>query len=67
MKRHAEEFGTADQVAEELHTTAAKLAQDRYLGQGLPYVKFGRRVLYRWSDVHQYMASRTVVPSGGAA
>lgn len=58
----ASELATAEEVAKYMHTTPAKLAHDRYLRQGLPYVKFGRRVLYRWADVHQYLDANTVVP-----
>lgn len=52
-------------VASYIHTTVASLAQDRYLGRGIPYVKHGRKVLYRWEDVHAYLAANTVNP--GAA
>lgn len=59
-------LATADQVAEVMHTTPARLAQDRYRGVGVPYVKFGRKVLYRWSDVQAYIAANTVTPGGAA-
>ncbi|GAB36867.1 helix-turn-helix domain-containing protein [Gordonia otitidis] len=58
-------LATPGEVAEVLHTTVEALSQDRYLGQGIPYVKHGRRVLYRWADVHAYIESNTVNP--GAA
>lgn len=58
------ELATAEQVAEFMHTTPAKLAQDRYLSRGVPYIKHGRRVLYRWSDVHRYLDTHTIVPGG---
>ncbi|ANZ27237.1 hypothetical protein A4U64_23075 [Rhodococcus sp. WB1] len=44
-------LATADEVAEYLRTTKAKLANDRYRGIGPKFVKHGRRVLYRWEDV----------------
>lgn len=59
------ELGTPGEVAGFLHTTVATLAQDRYLGRGIPYVKHGRKVLYRWEDVHDYLEANTVRP--GAA
>lgn len=59
------ELGLPAEVAQYMHTTEANLAQDRYLGRGIPYVKHGRRVLYRWSDVEEYVAANTVKP--GAA
>lgn len=61
------EMGTPAQVAQYLHTTTASLAQARYHGTGVAYVKNGRKVLYRWSDVRAYMAANTVVPGGDAA
>lgn len=50
------------QVAEFLHTTTNALAQERYLGRGIPYTKHGSRVLYRWSDVHAYLDANRVTP-----
>lgn len=55
-------LATAEQVAECLHTTTSSLAQDRYHRRGIPYVKHGRRVLYRWSDVYAYLEANTVTP-----
>ncbi|WP_327201030.1 DNA-binding protein [Williamsia sterculiae] len=52
-------------MAEYLHTSVAALSQDRYHHTGIPYVKYGRRVLYRWADVQAYVDSNTVDP--GAA
>lgn len=54
------------EVAEFLHTSTSSLAQDRYLGRGLPYIKHGRRVLYRWADVHAYLDANTVNPQDAA-
>ncbi|WP_205873467.1 DNA-binding protein [Mycobacterium camsae] len=53
-------LATPQQVAEALHTTAARLAQDRYRGTGPRFIKHGRRVLYRWTDVHAYLDANTV-------
>lgn len=53
-------LGTPKQVAEYLHTTVQSLANDRYMGRGIPYVKFGRRVLYSWEAVDAYMAEHTI-------
>lgn len=33
------------------HTTEAQLAQQRYRGEGPRFIKFGRSVRYRWSDI----------------
>lgn len=61
----ADELATPDEVAAHMHTTTASLAQDRYKGMGVPYIKVGRRVLYRWNDVQAYLDANTVTP--GAA
>lgn len=53
-------LATPNQVAEFMHTTAARLAQDRYRGTGPRFIKHGRRVLYRWADVHAYLDANTL-------
>ena len=58
-------LGKPAEVARALRTTEASRAQDRYLGRGIPYVKAGKRILYRWADVNEYLDSHTVKP--GAA
>ncbi|WP_145013436.1 helix-turn-helix transcriptional regulator [Mycobacterium marseillense] len=47
------------EVAKALFTSEAGLAQMRYRGTGPKFVKVGRRVLYRWSDVHAYLDANT--------
>jgi hypothetical protein len=32
----------------------------RYRRTGPPYIKVGRKVLYRWSDVNAYLNANTV-------
>lgn len=51
----------AEVVAEMLDITEHSLAQDRYLGIGIPYVKIGKRVRYRLEDVHAFIEANTVV------
>lgn len=54
-------YATPKQVAEHLHTKTGTLAQHRYKGTGIPFVKLGaRQVLYRWEDVDRYVESRLV-------
>ena len=48
------------QVAEVLITTPAGLAEMRYRRKGPKYIKRGSRVLYRWSDVREYLDANTV-------
>lgn len=46
---------TPREVAEYLHTSQARLAQDRYTGRGVPFLRHGRNVLYRASDIKCYL------------
>jgi hypothetical protein len=59
------------QVAEVLDTSPAGLAQMRYRGTGPKFIKRGRRVLYRWDDVRDYLDANTIQrtddPRGDAA
>ena len=50
---------TAADVAPVLDTTEAGMAQMRYRGTGPRFIKRGRRVLYRWSDVRAYLDANT--------
>ena len=47
------------EVAQYLHNTTAALAQDRYRGTGPKFIKRGSRVLYRWSDVLEWLNRNT--------
>jgi hypothetical protein len=51
---------TPAQVAPALYTTEAGLAQMRYRGTGPKFVKAGKKVLYRWSDVRNYLDANTL-------
>jgi hypothetical protein len=53
-----------DQVANLIHTTVDALAQDRYRGKGIPFVKIGGRVRYLREDVLTYLAANRI---GGSA
>ena len=47
---------TAEQLAPFLGTTIAQLAQQRFRGDGPPFVRTGARsVRYRWSDVEAWL------------
>ena len=47
---------TAEQLADALSMTPAALAQDRFHGRGIPFVKIGaRRVRYLRDDVLKYL------------
>jgi hypothetical protein len=53
-------LATPAEIAEYLRTTTAALAQDRYKGTGPKFIKRGRRVLYRWSDVLEWLDRNTI-------
>jgi hypothetical protein len=53
-------LATPADVAEYRHTTTASLAQDRYKGTGPKFIKRGSRVLYRWSDVLEWLDRNTI-------
>ncbi len=39
------------------------LRNDRFLGQGIPYVKIHRSVRYKLKDIYDYMEARKIVTS----
>lgn len=53
-------LGTPGEVAEYLRSSVAALAQLRYLGTGPKFIKVGRRFLYRWSDVTDWLDRNTM-------
>lgn len=49
-----------------LSSTDASLEKDRATGHlGVPYVKAGRRVIYRLADLKSWLESHRVIPSKG--
>jgi hypothetical protein len=60
----ADDIATPREVAEALATTEMGLAQMRYRGTGPKFIKRGSRVLYRWSDIRDYLDGRTHERSG---
>ena len=49
---------TSEELAPVVRTTVASLANDRYRGVGIPYVKMGHRVRYLRADVARYLIAR---------
>jgi hypothetical protein len=47
-------------VAEVLKTSTYGLANMRHRGTGPRYIKRGKYVLYRWSDVREYLEANTI-------
>lgn len=58
-----DEFLTPKQVAELLQLTERTLANQRYEGRGIPFVKVERAVRYRGADIEIYLAQRVVKSS----
>jgi hypothetical protein len=58
-------YWTAAEVAERRRMKESSLAQERYRGEGPPYVKDGARVLYPADLLEEYLAERLRTP--GAA
>ena len=52
---------TPEQLADRWATSRSYLANLRNQGKGCPYVKLGRRVMYRAADVKKYELARRVV------
>lgn len=50
-------LASPSQIAAHLHTTVDGLGQMRYRREGPPYIKIGHKVLYRWVDVHAWVAA----------
>ncbi|MFH1103239.1 MAG: helix-turn-helix domain-containing protein [Pseudomonadota bacterium] len=51
------------QVAVALKISKAKLQSDRFYRRGIPYVKIGRRRLYRRADVEVYLEQHRIDPA----
>jgi hypothetical protein len=54
------------ELAPALGITSEALAQDRYRGCGIPYVKLGRRVRYLRADVARYLVTHRTGGDHGA-
>lgn len=65
MRNENDEVMLTDEVAEFLRKPTAKsLAMDRYLRRDTPpYLKIGRRILYRRSDVLAWLEAHRVMPN----
>jgi Helix-turn-helix domain len=52
------------EAAAELHVEPQTLAAWRYRNQGPAYVKIGKLIFYRPSDLREYVRGRVVQPTG---
>ncbi len=57
-----EKYLTSQEVKNLIGRAEQTLANDRHMGRGLPYVKFGRSVRYPYSAVLDYMNKRMIIP-----
>lgn len=63
-----DQLATAAEVAAAIPgATVGSLAQLRYRGTGPKFIKAGRKVLYRWSDVESWLDDNTRTITGDAA
>lgn len=60
LKSIGESLATPAEVAEFFRTTTGKLANDRMMGHGPKFVRFNRRILYRWADVLDFVERQTL-------
>ncbi|SON63399.1 hypothetical protein MSIMFI_04929 [Mycobacterium simulans] len=57
-----DELLTPQQVADYRGTTVAVLAQERHKGTGPRFIRDGRRIRYRASDIRAYLDANTQTP-----
>jgi len=60
-----DEFGevfTELEVSKILKRSKVTLAQDRFQGRGLPYIKLGGQVRYLKADIEEYIKNHRVNP-----
>ena len=55
-----DELLTSPEVAKIRKTTVGALAQERFNGTGPRYIRDGRRIRYRASDIRAYLDANTV-------
>lgn len=55
-----DELLTSQQVADYRGTTTGVLAQERFNGVGPRFIRDGRRIRYRASDIRAYLDANTV-------
>lgn len=54
---------TPEELAPVLKTTTNSLAQDRFRGVGVPYIKHGARIRYLRADVGKYLLDNHITPT----
>ena len=59
------EYLTEREVTKLTGRALSTLRNDRQLGKGFPFIKWGRFIRYPKTDVIQFMESRKVIPKNG--
>lgn len=59
-KRDCSELAKTRDVAEYLQTTEGHLVRMRFERRGPAYVRVGRAIRYRWSDVEHWVAENVI-------
>ena len=62
-----EQLMTAEEVSAIIAKTEGALAQDRFLGRGIPFIKMGKTVRYKPSDVEAYIEASRRTQTGQVA
>lgn len=57
-------LGTPRDVAEYIGVSMGQLANLRWRGNGPPFVKFGKSIRYRWSEVDDWLEINTRQQTG---
>ena len=52
-------LATPEEYAEYRATTTRALADERYRGTGPRFIRYGRAIRYRWTDIHAYEEANT--------
>ena len=60
MSNQTKELLNEKEVQREYGLNARTLQRERSLGTGVPYVKMGRRVLYKRTDLDKFIEKHTV-------
>ncbi len=60
VTKESDVFLSETELSQRWHVSTRMLQQTRWKGTGCAYVKIGRIVRYRMSDIRTYEASRTI-------
>lgn len=61
-EKDQQRYLTPESTAKLVHRSAGTLANDRWSGRGLPYIKVGGRILYDLKDIEKFMERHKIRP-----